>query len=223
MFIQNKYTKWYFDIIEIAQKRNYGDENHHIIPKCLDGSDETNNFVLLTYREHYIVHYLLTKMNNSIKLKNALWQMSFKNKNKYFNSHIYEAARKDYIIRISGDNHWSKTTEFKNNLSKSWTKKRKDNFKKLVSGDNHWTKSKDMTEHSKLMRSFINKEEMSKQASERWKTNNPMFNPEISKKLKKPKETVKCPYCDKIGGKPVMMRYHFEKCKYRIMGSVDFK
>ena len=29
----------------------------------------------------------------------------------------------------------------------------------------------------------------------------------------KPKQKVVCPYCNKIGGKPVMMRFHFEKCK----------
>lgn len=29
------------------------------------------------------------------------------------------------------------------------------------------------------------------------------------------KEKVKCPYCDKIGGKPIMKRHHFENCKYK--------
>ena len=27
------------------------------------------------------------------------------------------------------------------------------------------------------------------------------------------KEQVQCPHCNKYGGKPVMMRYHFDKCK----------
>ena len=43
--------------------------------------------------------------------------------------------------------------------------------------------------------------------------NNPMKNPFVSSKFKKPKEKVKCPYCGKEGGKPVMNRYHFDKCK----------
>lgn len=42
---------------------------------------------------------------------------------------------------------------------------------------------------------------------------NPMHDPEITALFKKPKERVKCPYCDVEGGKPVMMRYHFDKCK----------
>lgn len=31
----------------------------------------------------------------------------------------------------------------------------------------------------------------------------------------KPKQIVTCPHCGKEGGKPVMTRYHFEKCKNR--------
>jgi len=33
-------------------------ENHHIIPKCLNGTNEENNLVLLTVKEHYIYHKL---------------------------------------------------------------------------------------------------------------------------------------------------------------------
>ena len=35
-------------------------EKHHIIPKCLGGKDEDNNYILLTYREHIIAHCLLS-------------------------------------------------------------------------------------------------------------------------------------------------------------------
>lgn len=31
----------------------------------------------------------------------------------------------------------------------------------------------------------------------------------------KPKEKVVCPHCDKIGGAPIMKRYHFDKCKLK--------
>ncbi len=79
-YLSNKYTKWYYSLIYFAQQRRtineYG-EKHHIIPKCmfkhnnrkaysqgnLDGNpDETTNLVLLTYREHFVAHWLLTKM-----------------------------------------------------------------------------------------------------------------------------------------------------------------
>jgi hypothetical protein len=35
-------------------------EKHHIIPRCLGGSDNDDNLVLLTAREHFIAHKLLT-------------------------------------------------------------------------------------------------------------------------------------------------------------------
>lgn len=38
-------------------------EKHHIVPKCLGGTDEDTNFVLFTPREHVIAHRLLWKSN----------------------------------------------------------------------------------------------------------------------------------------------------------------
>jgi len=37
-------------------------EKHHIVPLCMGGSDIYSNIVLLTTREHYLAHYLLTKI-----------------------------------------------------------------------------------------------------------------------------------------------------------------
>lgn len=37
-------------------------ETHHIIPKCLGGSNSKDNLAVLTAKEHFIAHYLLTKM-----------------------------------------------------------------------------------------------------------------------------------------------------------------
>ncbi len=38
-------------------------ESHHVLPRCLGGSDDTDNLVFLTAREHYVAHQLLVKMN----------------------------------------------------------------------------------------------------------------------------------------------------------------
>lgn len=37
-------------------------EKHHIIPKCMNGSNDTINLVCLTAREHFIAHQLLVKI-----------------------------------------------------------------------------------------------------------------------------------------------------------------
>lgn len=37
-------------------------EKHHVIPRCMGGSDEPSNLVRLTPEEHYVAHQLLVKM-----------------------------------------------------------------------------------------------------------------------------------------------------------------
>lgn len=61
MFIQNKYTKLYYSIIQHAKARETigYTETHHIIPRSLGGQDTAKNLVSLTPREHYICHALL--------------------------------------------------------------------------------------------------------------------------------------------------------------------
>ena len=83
----NKYYKWYNNIILNAKNRiNDGYvEIHHIIPKCMGGLDTENNLVNLTAREHYICHWLLTKIVESKKhqfqMLNAFSMMFRDNKN----------------------------------------------------------------------------------------------------------------------------------------------
>lgn len=71
MFNDTKYTTWYWSIVNRAANRNLPDtvysERHHIIPKSLGGNDNSSNIATLTAREHFICHYLLTKMVVSIR------------------------------------------------------------------------------------------------------------------------------------------------------------
>lgn len=64
IYLPNKYTTWYFDIINAAKTRELAGykEKHHIIPKSLNGSNKKDNLVSLTAREHFLCHWLLTKM-----------------------------------------------------------------------------------------------------------------------------------------------------------------
>ena len=59
------YRKIHDDIIARAKRRrvlrSYF-EKHHIIPRSLKGSDDAANIVKLTYREHFLIHWLLTKL-----------------------------------------------------------------------------------------------------------------------------------------------------------------
>ena len=62
------YQKIYTDLIgrAIISKRKKNNieyfEEHHILPKCMGGKDDKNNLVLLTAREHFLAHWILTRI-----------------------------------------------------------------------------------------------------------------------------------------------------------------
>ena len=60
---------------------NYYTEVHHIVPKCVNGTNEDKNLVLLTYREHVIAHMLLARIYNTIELKHVVNYMLSSKKN----------------------------------------------------------------------------------------------------------------------------------------------
>jgi hypothetical protein len=62
IFNDSKYTKWYLAICESASRRGSGNEEHHIIPRSMSGTNNKTNRVRLTTREHILCHILLTKM-----------------------------------------------------------------------------------------------------------------------------------------------------------------
>ena len=102
MYLTNKYTQCYYNIIARAQKRinSAYTEKHHIIPKSLGGSDQDANLVKLTAREHFICHRLLCKMVSGKQKQSmvyALWKMTMRNKKqkRYIpNSRIYDNVKK---------------------------------------------------------------------------------------------------------------------------------
>ena len=68
------YQKIYSQLILKAKERKTVEgykELHHIIPKCVKGTDDVNNLVELTAKEHFIAHLLLTEIYpKSQKIKN---------------------------------------------------------------------------------------------------------------------------------------------------------
>ena len=77
IFNDSKYTRWYNQLIEQAKvrvlPRDVYAEKHHIIPQSLGGSNNIENLVRLTAREHFICHWLLTKMVVETKQKYQMW------------------------------------------------------------------------------------------------------------------------------------------------------
>lgn len=113
MFKENKYTRWYYAIINHARTRTLDSytENHHIVPKCLGGSNKKDNIAKLTPREHFICHRLLTKMTEGEahnKMVYAAWRMCNQT-NRHcmtvdyrINSRLYNDLRERVSIMMSG-------------------------------------------------------------------------------------------------------------------------
>jgi hypothetical protein len=102
MYLTNKYTKWYNNIVAKAQVRvNHGGyfEKHHIVPKSLGGSNDSLNLVKLTAKEHFICHLLLIRMTegkSKVKMRYAAWMMV---KNNPYQNRTIITGRRFQLLR----------------------------------------------------------------------------------------------------------------------------
>ena len=86
------YIKHYNLLIESRKQlnrgliRQIGYEIHHIHAKCLGGSNNVENLLLLTTREHYIAHWLLWKATNDFRLGIAFGTMCWNKEKRKFTS-----------------------------------------------------------------------------------------------------------------------------------------
>lgn len=93
----------------IAQDRAKGCgvyyEQHHIIPRSMGGSNDTTNLVLLTGREHFICHVILSKLYPNHNIAHAAFKMACVNDGRYgkITSRLYESLRVIHAHRVSTD------------------------------------------------------------------------------------------------------------------------
>jgi hypothetical protein len=102
----NKYTLWYNTIIEQARNRitDVYTESHHVQPRSLGGTDNKDNLVDLTAREHFVCHWLLSKMYTGeakAKMIYALNGMKRGNEftqryNTKITARVYEKLKKEF-------------------------------------------------------------------------------------------------------------------------------
>ena len=101
-FKSNKYTLTYLKIIENRKTnplpKDVYTEKHHIIPKCMGGNNDKENLIKISGREHFILHWLLTKMVDGHYRYKMLEAFSIfsnnKNRNIRFTSRQIESMRK---------------------------------------------------------------------------------------------------------------------------------
>lgn len=108
------YLKQYQDLMQKAAtskrvKNSDVYECHHILPRSMGGSNHKSNIAILTFREHFVAHLLLSKMflkgsNQHRQMVYALWFMCKSTVSKHnhirrennITSRRFESIRKDY-------------------------------------------------------------------------------------------------------------------------------
>jgi hypothetical protein len=176
VFVENKYFKYYYSIINRAKSRVISGytESHHIIPRSLGGLDNKENLVDLTAKEHFICHLLLTKITfgknkrSMIFALNALSNLNNPYQNRY-RSRLYEISRRIFAdeqsVAMSGagnpmygkhHSHKSKQKMSNSHLGKKpWnygkalTDTHKQKISKSNSGENNFMFGKTHSDESK--------------------------------------------------------------------------
>ena len=114
MYLQNKYSCCYYNIVNRAKSRELSKEiyteKHHIIPRSLGGNNKEENLVVLTAREHFICHWLLTKMVNGENKKKMIFALKMLNANNQnqqryktkITSRVYAKLKITYVDMLKG-------------------------------------------------------------------------------------------------------------------------
>jgi hypothetical protein len=154
MYLNNKYSKYYFNIIGNAKSRNFVTkkeanqvlgyvESHHVIPRKLGGSNDKANLVFLTAREHFICHLLLPKMTTGYQHHQMVYALGMMmvitgNQDRYVpSSRIFEMIKIQVANTISNQNSGKKRSQEFCELIRN-LKTGKPN--KKTAGDNHYSR-----------------------------------------------------------------------------------
>lgn len=120
------YKKHYQRLVDRAQNRVLDSyhEQHHIVPRCLGGSDDASNLVNLTPEEHYLAHQLLVKIYpDNRKLVNAAMMMIPKRPSNKLYGWLRRRFSNIQSIRQSGINNTQFGTRWIHNESTMTNKK----------------------------------------------------------------------------------------------------
>ena len=167
-------------------------ELHHILPKCLGGSNKQNNLVYLTAREHFICHRILTRMHpNHFGILNAYLRMCSGTQSKFkYNpsSRAFQEAKELFAKKISSIHKGRKRLP--------------ETIKRL-------SQAKQGEKNPMFGKCGINSPRFGKPVSEE----NKQKYRNLYKGVKREFKTIQCPYCQLQGKENVMYRWHFKNCK----------
>lgn len=209
----------YIKLIKHAKTLNITEckETHHIVPKSMGGRDDLENLVDLTPRLHYIAHYMLWKAFRNRKMAFAFHIMIHgdPNRTRYtkVNSRTYDRLTTDCRELSKGVDHPM--------YGKKRTEESKVNQRNAVKGKK-WPDERRQRMSLYWIDHYENNpkppmpEETKQKISNALKGQPKPFTDEHKAALhvhSLNKQSITCPYCDKVGQFSNMKRWHFENCK----------
>ncbi|MDR0676496.1 MAG: HNH endonuclease [Elusimicrobiota bacterium] len=119
MNYQNCYYSFITAIKQLKRKKNDGVyyEEHHIIPRSLQGNNRKSNLVLLTPREHFLAHYLLYKFTHT---KEALDSFYTFIKNPEYSEFIFSLKMYEEVIDKAMRYKFIRKNAYINNLGSKY-------------------------------------------------------------------------------------------------------
>jgi hypothetical protein len=223
--IMNKYQIWYQNITDRARSRTLEGyvERHHVIPRSLGGSDDPGNLVSLTAREHFICHWLLTKIYTGEarhKMINAMYIMRAegpyqKRYESKITSRVYNTLREEYSKYISNLNKGrvqpleenikqkaAQTGRIRAPFSDEW----RANMSKSKQGENNNRYGAVLLDSTrkKIGDKIRGRKQTDEEKARRGAAN-----------LGKVKPKKLCPHCNQLIAVNTYPRFHGDKCKHR--------
>jgi len=225
LFLTNKYTCWYYNIVNRAKSRVLSAdsyyETHHIVPKSLGGDNTVDNLVRLTAREHFICHWLLTKMVSGSDQKKMAYACKRMMHSKNSRQDRYQITSRVYENLKTQLNVMLKNRQF----TDVWKEKLKRAARNRA--DNEDASAKEVRRKTMV---GVNKSRKGEKRLATTGEKNHMFGirltgesnhffgkkhtEETLTKLKGAKPKFQCPHCNSaIGGKSNYDRWHGNNCK----------
>jgi hypothetical protein len=211
-------------------------EKHHIIPRCLGGTNDTTNIAVLTPEEHFLAHQLLVKIYpNSPPLVNAAVIMTTHHTEHRANNKLFGWLRRrasTYRKEWLKENGHPKGFLGKNH--------KLEDIDRITVGLKEYTTEKRIPIYAyNLDGTLYKKYESMIECAEDLKTNasNVKYTaegkfthckgkqirydyvesmpPRTSRLAGVKKYDYVCPHCNKEGRGPAMKRFHFDRCKMK--------
>lgn len=182
------YQRIHDAIIDRARNRTLQGyrERHHVIPRCLGGTDKSANLVELTAREHFVVHKLLVEIYPDNKsLHDAVWCMIHLVNENHIRDYVVSNREYEYFKVIRSEN-MSKLQQ-----GHIVSKLTRDKISKTLTGRQLSDETKQKISSSRKLKKLGGSK--------------PGFK----------RTVITCPYCNKSGGNSQITRWHFDNCKFK--------